>query len=126
MGLMIDGDFVKDRNYDDLSPYRQRRTEHRSPAKKSGLLLAAGVLLGAAAVLLTWKIDDTRRFEAATEGKCFQTAAGAVGIVDTLYGSSSVKLSFPSGVNASYDFSRLHEVPCTQMDDGAPGSADAR
>lgn len=117
MGLTIDGDFKEHRSHDGLSPDRRQRSEParpRSPIWSFLLCVAGGSLAGAIFGASVSTIQETSRFVAETEGKC-QTAAGAVGIVDTLYGSSSVKLSFPSGVNASYDFSKLHEVPCSQM-----------
>lgn len=118
MGLTIDGDFEEHRTHDGLASDRQQRSEYakpRSPIWSFLLCVAGGSLAGAIFGGSVSTIQETSRFVAETEGKCFQTAAGAVGIVDTLYGSSSVKLSFPSGVNASYDFSKLHEVPCSRM-----------
>lgn len=115
--------------YDDLSPYRQaRRYEPTGTSRSAGptfpiitagfTLLSLGVSLGVLFTCYQWQQSDDKKFAGSLEGKCFATAAGARGVVDTVIGKD-VKLAFPSGVSETYAFAKLQEIPCEKASEQA-------
>lgn len=93
-----------------ISSERGPTTPYRRPIP-TGLL----VIVGLFAILVVAAVGTGRTesaFAEATEGRCYRTGIGAVGMADWTRGTNVVNLIFPSGVRESYDINDLKEVVC--------------
>lgn len=61
---------------------------------------------------------DSARFSEAMTGRCFTTAVGARGMVESGDGrTKSLSLIFPSGLRETYPLEGLDEIPCGDLND---------
>lgn len=97
---------------------------HRSPDRTSSrgisswrvfwVLMTLGFALLAGAM---WKqAVESERFSLKMVGKCFATAVGARGMVETSDGrTGSVTMIFPSGLRETYLVEGLDDIPCSLL-----------